>query len=152
MLYGFFPATLDAKFRIIVPSGFRDLLLEHYNNKVVLTKDLQAPVILIWPQATFQKLMESFSTIPKWETGVARARSFYVGSAYQLEFDANGRVFVPEPLRTHIGLQREVAVVGNVKNIQIWPAEKWTEYNANLNQKSEIDQMLEALNKHNLDY
>jgi MraZ protein len=152
MFSGFFPATLDAKYRIIVPSGFRDPMLQHYNNKVVLTKDLQAPVILIWPQANFQKLMESLSAAPKWDKAITKARAFYVACAYQGEFDANGRIFVPEPLRTHVGLQREVAVVGNLKNLQIWPADKWAEYDRNLSEQSEIDVMLDALNRHNVDY
>ena len=152
MFSGYFPATLDAKFRIIVPAPFRDYMLQHYNNKVALTKDLQTQVILIWPQANFQKLMESLAAAPKWDKAVTKARGFYVGNAYQLEFDANGRVFVPEPLRAHVGLQREIALVGNGKNIQIWPADKWAEYDRKLSEQTEMDEMLEALNRHNVDY
>lgn len=152
MFSGAFPATLDAKYRIIVPSVFRDTMLELYNKKVVMTKDLQTPVILIWPHANYLKLMESLSAAPKWDKAVQKARGFYVGHAYQNEFDGNGRVFVPEALRRHIGLQREVALVGNTKNIQIWVAAEWAAYEKTLNEQSEIDGMVDAMNRHNVDY
>jgi MraZ protein len=152
MFSGFFKATLDAKFRVIIPSVFRDLLLEHYTNKVTLTKDLRDPVIVIWPQSVFQGLMDSFAAAPKWDRGMAKAQGFYVGHAYQQEFDGNGRVFIPESLRQHVGLGRDVAVVGNIKNVQIWTADAWAAHENELKEQGEVEGMLDALRRYNLNY
>ncbi|MBI5524789.1 MAG: hypothetical protein HY897_00490 [Deltaproteobacteria bacterium] len=152
MFSGFFPATLDAKFRVIIPSVFRDLMLEHYTNKVTLTKDLRDPVIVVWPQPVFQGLMDGFASAPKWDRGMAKAQSFYIGNAYRQEFDGNGRVFIPEPLRQHVALGRDVAVVGNIKNVQIWTADAWAAHERELKEQGEVEGMLDALRRYNLNY
>jgi MraZ protein len=49
----------------------------------------------------------------------------YIGPSQELEIDKAGRILVPQSLRDYAGLTKEVTVLGLVKYIEIWDAEKY---------------------------
>jgi len=51
-------------------------------------------------------------------------RYLYSGAA-ELQFDGQGRVVVPEALRTYAGLGEEVTVIGAGDHFEIWSSSTW---------------------------
>ena len=57
------------------------------------------------------------------------ARTFFAG-ATDFAPDKQGRVAIPQPLREHAGLDREVVVAGGFDHIEIWDAQRFREHDA----------------------
>ena len=54
------------------------------------------------------------------------ARAFFAGAA-EITPDKQGRVAIPQHLREHAGLDREVIVAGNFDHIEVWDAARFRE-------------------------
>ena len=57
-----------------------------------------------------------------------RARNFsrsFFASATDQTLDRQGRVQVPEALRTYAGLERDLVIVGVADHIEIWDSATW---------------------------
>jgi MraZ protein len=57
--------------------------------------------------------------------------------AVEVELDSAGRISLPAVLRDYAGLKKDVAVTGNGNRIEIWDAEKWSEYNGGVEESIE---------------
>ena len=53
---------------------------------------------------------------------------FFSAGSSECELDTQGRIVVPVSLREYIGLQKEIAVIGAFKHVEIWNRDKWSEY------------------------
>jgi MraZ protein len=56
-------------------------------------------------------------------------RSFFAGTA-EATPDRQGRIAIPQNLRSFAGLEREVAVIGAFGRVEIWDSERWAGINA----------------------
>jgi MraZ protein len=52
------------------------------------------------------------------------ARFFFSGASEDRP-DKQGRISVPEPLRRHASLERDVVVIGTGARIEVWNPERW---------------------------
>ena len=124
MFLGEFQHSLDAKGRIILPSKIRSEL----ESGLVITR---APDGCLWvfPKADFQAFAEKFREQAR-VVGDRRARDvmrFIFSGAHEDRPDRQGRITVPEHLREHAGLEREVTIAGAVDRIEVWKRERWDE-------------------------
>ncbi|MFA6032930.1 MAG: division/cell wall cluster transcriptional repressor MraZ [Myxococcota bacterium] len=147
MFSGNYSFTLDGKSRISIPSGYREYLLSNYNNRLTLTKHLMSATILIWPSSSYEKFLERFDELPAWDEGVEKLKRFFISWAFHQEFDNNGRLFIPTPLREYAGLNRDVVVAGAGKVIQLWSKDRWDDQNlADSANPSELKDLARRLN------
>jgi MraZ protein len=117
---GEFQHSLDAKGRIILPSRFRGRL----ESGLVLTRGLDG---CLWVMS--QDDWESFSVRLN-DLSVADPRGrdtarFFFSGASEDRPDKQGRISVPEPLRRHADLERDVVVIGTGPRIEVWNPERW---------------------------
>ncbi len=77
----------------------------------------------------------------------ARAFSrFFFSGAAECEFDKQGRIMVPAPLRRYAAIERDVMVVGVSSRVEIWNQSRWEEYIAKAESSySEIAEQIEGL-------
>ena len=120
MFLGEFQHSLDAKGRIILPSRFRGRL----ESGLVLTRGLDG---CLWVMS--QDDWESFSVRLN-DLSVADPRGrdtarFFFSGASEDRPDKQGRISVPEPLRRHASLDRDVVVIGTGPRIEVWNPERW---------------------------
>ena len=120
MFLGEFQHSLDAKGRIILPSRFRGRL----ESGLVLTRGLDG---CLWVMS--QDDWESFSVRLN-DLSVADPRGrdtarFFFSGASEDRPDKQGRISVPEPLRRHADLERDVVVIGTGPRIEVWNPERW---------------------------
>ncbi len=109
--------TLDAKGRVVMPSGLRRDL-EH---GLVTTKGLDR-CLVVFTTAGFEAEATRQSR-HEWTEQRARdfARTFYGGATAQ-GLDAHGRLPLPPALRAYAGLEHDVVIVGVNDRIEIWDA------------------------------
>ncbi len=123
MFIGEFTHTVDTKNRIAVPSKFRNELGE----KMIITRGLDA-CLFAYPVRVWEKMAEKLSAFP---IGDASARSFVrllLAGATDTEVDKQGRIVLPEYLRSYAGVKKTVIVAGLYDRIEIWDEKRWNVY------------------------
>ncbi len=125
MLIGQYNLTLDEKGRITIPSKFRDSILGDF----VLTKGLDNCVFL-YPKNEWERITSKLKELPLSNKN-ARAflRNFYSG-AVTSSIDKQGRVLLPQNLREHAGMGKELVIIGLDTRAEIWSQDKWEEFNS----------------------
>ena len=134
MLIGGYQQSIDPKGRVIVPSKFREDLGERF----YVTKGMGKSLFVLSPKE-WEKLQEQIMAMP-----MSKARQlqlyFFAGAA-EVEPDKQGRILLPQHLRDHAGLTKDIAFVGVSRRAEIWDAESWAAFNASLTQESIAEAM-----------
>ncbi|ERT62212.1 MraZ protein [Peptoniphilus koenoeneniae] len=125
MLIGQYNLTLDERGRITIPSKFRDSILGDF----VLTKGLDNCVFL-YPKNEWERITSKLKELPLSNKN-ARAflRNFYSG-AVTSSIDKQGRVLLPQNLRDHAEMGKELVIIGLDTRAEIWAQDKWEEFNS----------------------
>lgn len=125
MLIGQYNLTLDERGRITIPSKFRDSILGDF----VLTKGLDNCVFL-YPKNEWERITSKLKELPLSNKN-ARAflRNFYSG-AVTSSIDKQGRVLLPQNLRDHAEMEKELVIIGLDTRAEIWAQDKWEEFNS----------------------
>ena len=120
MFIGQYSHTLDDKNRLALPARFR-ADLEH---GVALTAGTDKN-LLVYALPEFEKLAEKVDSLQLIGQEAATLRRLLYVNAAVSEMDKQGRVLLPEHLRTHAEIQKDAVVVGVGKFIEIWSPENW---------------------------
>ena len=78
----------------------------------------------------WNKLGEKIASKPSADT-VALKRFFFAGAA-ELVPDKQGRVLIPQILRDHAKIEKDVVITGSGEHAEIWDLQRWIDYNASL--------------------
>jgi len=118
--------NLDSKGRLAIPAKYRDVLNAACAGQLVITAD-SPRYLLIYPKpewnAIHQDLMSRSNANPK----VKKLQRVLVGNAQEVEIDSAGRVLVAPELRQHVGLDKNVTLVGLGRKFELWDEAKWNE-------------------------
>lgn len=134
MLIGEYQHNIDLKGRVIVPSKFREDLGECF----YVTKGLDGCLFVLSPEG-WGKLQEKVSAMP-----VSKARGlqrFFFSGAAEAIPDKQGRILLPQNLRTYAGLSKDVTFIGASSRAEIWDTAKWNEFNSTLTQENIAEAM-----------
>jgi MraZ protein len=124
MFIGEYNHNLDEKGRLAIPSKFRALL----KGGAVVTRGLDN-CLYLYPKKQWTKVAEKLASLPTTSNPAARAYTRSVlGGAMEVDFDSQGRVVLPEYLRTFSSLQKKVVVVGLFDKLEIWSEDNWSKY------------------------
>jgi MraZ protein len=122
-LFGTHRYQLDPKGRMSLPKGFR----EAFTDGAYLTLGFDG-CVWAFPVEEWNQRSEEVKSKPLNDTqGRALGRLFF-GNAEALELDAQGRLLVPQRLRTRAGIGRDAVVVGVDDHMEIWDGEAWERY------------------------
>jgi len=118
---------IDSKGRVSVPSAFRELVQASGNSAVYLAPHpLSTPRFLeAYPLPAWQELQEKILKLPRFEKSVMRLEHFFLGQAHRCEFDNQGRMLVPPPLRTWANLTKDVVFSGAADRFRLFDAQAW---------------------------
>lgn len=123
MLVGEFQHNIDTKGRVIMPAKFRDELGE----KFVITKGLDK-CLFVFSAGEWEKLDQKLS-----EQSLSKGRKiqrFFYGSMTECELDKQGRVLIPQSLRTYSEIEKDVVIVGLARRAEIWSKDEWDRQNS----------------------
>ena len=128
MFYGQFAYAMDEKGRLSVPAKFRDALLWAHDDLSLILTTHPDGCIVAYSQKEWQALQERFTAVDDDAKYEAKnwLRVFYSGVT-DCPIDKLGRILVPQPLRTHGTIQKNVVIVGMNKKIEIWSEEAWAD-------------------------
>lgn len=123
MLMGEFKHNIDTKGRLIMPSKFRDELGE----KFVVTRGMDG-CLFGYPQNEWEVLEEKLKEMPLAKKDARTFVRFFYSAATECEIDKQGRINIPQTLRTHASLEKECVVIGVSNRIEIWSQERWDDF------------------------
>ncbi|RKS74104.1 MraZ protein [Motilibacter peucedani] len=116
---------LDEKGRLFLPARFRDDLADG----LVMTKG-QDGCVTVWPVEQFRRVADSMAQQVFTDRQRRTVQRLLMADATSEVPDRQGRITVPPVLRAHAGLERDVAVVGANKRLEIWDLARWEAFQA----------------------
>ncbi|NLK63192.1 MAG: division/cell wall cluster transcriptional repressor MraZ [Fusobacteria bacterium] len=124
MFMGEFNHNVDEKGRLMLPSKFRDGLI---NNEYVITRGLDNCLFLFpieeWKE--FEEKMKKLSLTKK--DARAFIRFLFSGATNDI-LDKQGRIKLSDTLKKYANIEKEVVVTGAFNRIEIWSKENWEDY------------------------
>jgi MraZ protein len=118
--------TLDPKGRLNIPSRFRDVLRDQYNSEMLIVthwdKNLRAYPLAEW-EALEEKLLAQEGGEPDFDELVR----YIIAGVNECPVDKQGRILLPPALRSEMGIDKDVAVVGMLRHFEIWDKHVWDE-------------------------
>jgi len=111
-MYGKFLHTIDAKGRLFIPFRLREKLGKGFYVTISWESCLTIYSMERWENA--EEKLKSMS-----QTAQMEMRSIFSNAVY-LELDAQGRVLLPQNLRDHVSLTKDVTIIGTGLYVQIW--------------------------------
>jgi transcriptional regulator MraZ len=130
MFRGHFEHAIDAKGRTSLPSRFREVLAATGDPRLVLTPSPFDACLHLFPMKAWEEFEAKIAALPQFEPNVIKLRRLYVSAATECEVDKQGRVLVPNSLRDHAGLAKDVLWAGMGQMVELWSKEKWSESQA----------------------
>lgn len=123
MFIGEFIHNLDNKGRLAIPAKFRKDL----DDGAIITKGIEK-CLVVYTKKGWETFAEKIKNLPTAKSD-ARAfnRSFFSGAA-EVEIDIQGRILIPENLRSFSSLNKKSVVVGLYDRIEIWDEGIWNDY------------------------
>jgi MraZ protein len=124
MLRGSYPARIDDKGRLKIPTAFKALVEDRHGVDVYVTS-VTGESVRIYPMATWLAIEERLRSVPSEHPARHRFldRVSYFGQVG--EFDAQGRVVIPARLRESAGMSGEVDVLGQMDFLEVWNHERF---------------------------
>ncbi len=138
MFIGEYNHTLDDKGRLAVPAKFRQLL----RNGAVVAKGLDKCLVL-YPKKEWDKLAEKISALPFNKTNDRSLARFILAGAIEADFDNQGRITLPDYLRSFAKLHKKAVIAGLYSRLEIWDETAWNLYKKATEKQS--NQIAEAL-------
>lgn len=141
MFIGEYSHNLDDKGRVAIPKKFRPDLIKG----AVVTRGLDN-CLFLYTREEWQKLAEKLAGLPFAQANTRAFARLMLAGAMDVELDKQGRIVLPEYLRTFAGLKKTLVVAGLYNRLELWDQEKWEEYKSKTeNESNEIAEQMGEL-------
>ncbi|OGM91296.1 cell division/cell wall cluster transcriptional repressor MraZ [Candidatus Wolfebacteria bacterium RIFCSPHIGHO2_01_FULL_48_22] len=138
MFLGEYTHSIDTKGRMAVPAKFRTQL----DGGAILTRGLDK-CLFLFPKKEWDTLVAKLVNLPLAQADSRAFVRLMLSGASDVAFDGQGRVLIPEHLRSYAHLTKKTVVTGLFNRIEVWDAEEWARYKAKTEQAS--DEIAEKL-------
>lgn len=115
---GEYNVSIDLKGRISIPASFRDELRQEYDSEGLVVTRYKSGLVA-YPPARWEEICANVFSMtpgPKREANIRNR----IAPAKECSFNAQGRIQIPQSLREHAGLDKDVVVIGMFEKIEIW--------------------------------
>ncbi len=136
-LMGTYYHNIDVKGRLNFPTKLREVLGPTF----YVTKSLDQPCLTVYSQEEWDRLSAKVAAIPESKGG--QIKRWLFSGAGVLVPDKQGRVLLPQDLRTFAGLEKDVVVIGANNKAEIWDKSRWDSLNASFDMQSMLDTLSE---------
>ncbi len=120
MFKGEYSHTIDEKGRLIMPSKYRELLSDGF----VVTRGFDG-CLFVFDEDDWNKFESDLRALPISNKNTRKIQRFFIGGAVDAEIDKQGRVLIPQVLRSYADLKKDVVLIGVGGHIEIWNKDAW---------------------------
>ena len=118
MFLGTYRNSIDSKNRLIIPSKFRVQL----GGSCALTKGFDN-CLYIYTMQDFEEMADKISNLPQSDEGFRKFIRDFFGNTVICELDSQGRILIPQNLRTYAKIDKDLVTMGAMNKIEVWSAE-----------------------------
>ena len=127
MFYGEYEHALDAKSRVIIPARFREIFKERYVERFFITRGLDQ-CLFLFTEEHWKTVEKEYSDKPFVRGESRNFNRLLFSGATDVVCDKQGRILIPDYLKTHAEIKTEVMIVGVSSRIEIWAKDKWQDF------------------------
>lgn len=141
---GRYDSKISEKHQVIFPKRFREVLGE----TVLITKGLDGHLLIV-SQDDWSILTEGTGHKPFTNKATREVQRYLFGNATEVTLDDQGRFVLPEYLRTHAHITKDVVFAGVQKYVELWDRDQWEAHQAQLSEgvSSVAEQLDEKTNE-----
>lgn len=127
MFFGETAINLDAKGRLAIPAKHRDALAQCCGSRLVVTINPFASDRCIWiyPENEWHPVVRQLVNLPAMDPRAQAMKRLMLGYASEVELDGQGRIPVSSEQRAYAGLDKRVALVGQLNKFELWDEAAW---------------------------
>jgi MraZ protein len=126
---GHFEYSLDAKNRLNIPAKFR----ASFSDGLVLAKHWIDPCVAVFTPEGFEQFTESFiGDMHPLSPERTRLSRFFAAGSSDVELDSAGRITLGAQFLEYAGIEKDVVVVGNVSQLEIWDRARYDQSTTDL--------------------
>lgn len=123
MFIGEYTHSLDAKGRVALPAKFRQKI----SDGAIITRGLDRS-LFVFNKSDWEVLAQKIQALPLTNANSRAFARLMLSGAAEAEFDAQGRILIPEPLRQYAGLKKQAVFAGVYNRVEIWDEASWKSY------------------------
>ena len=120
MLIGEYHHNIDEKGRLIIPSKFREEIID----KAIVTRGLDG-CLFVYSLENWEKIVSKLSTLPFTKKDARTFNRFFMSGATVCEFDRQGRINLPSSLVCYADLKKECTIIGVNDRLEIWATDSF---------------------------
>jgi MraZ protein len=125
MLRGSYPAKVDEKGRLKLPSEFRTKIEEEYGTKFYITASLELDSAQLYPLPIWEEIERKMTGLPMTNPSVDKFMDITGYYGAEVSMDSQGRILIPQRLREAVQIRDEVNVMGKMRYLSIWNDENY---------------------------
>jgi MraZ protein len=117
--------AIDDKGRVSIPARFRDALTREDHDSLYITNfyfDRETCLELL-PPSQWEQLLVRVREKGRFDPDMQAFETFYIGGAYEVPVDRQGRILIPPRLREFAQLDHEVTFSTRRDHFQMWNKE-----------------------------
>ncbi len=131
MFIGLYQRSLEAKGRLAVPQPFR----KQFDNGAIITRGLDG-CLFLFTKNKWSQIAGKLSNTPLTSNDARAFVRLLSYEAFEVSFDSQGRILIPEVLKKFAQLKRKIIIAGSVERIEIWDEEQFEHYQTEIEKSS----------------
>lgn len=124
---GEYESTLDNKGRFLLPAGFRKQMPDDSSTRFVINRGFEK-CLSLFPIKSWEPIYAEISKLNDFDPKVREFRRYFLNGATIMEIDTAGRLLIPQNLKEHAGLEKDIVLVSAVNKIEIWDKVKYQQF------------------------
>ena len=128
MFRGRYEHTMTKAGRVSIPSKFREVCRKKYSDETFIVTNFDH-YLIAYPLKEWSRLEEKLSRISITDSKVISSVRYLMGNAVDCPVDNQGRILIPQSLRSYAEIDTEVVIVGMLAKIEFWSREVWDKQN-----------------------
>ena len=119
-LLGEYDVRLDAKGRLVLPSGLKKQLSDVASQGFVINRDVFRPCLVLYPMPEWERTNKMLGRLNRFvEKNMEFIRRFTSG-ATRIDLDGSGRLLLPKALMDDPKVGKELKLIGLGDRIEVW--------------------------------
>ncbi|MFD1163643.1 MULTISPECIES: division/cell wall cluster transcriptional repressor MraZ [Hwangdonia] len=124
-LIGTYDCKVDAKGRLMMPSGMKKQLASVIEDGFVLRRSVFQPCLELYPMSEWQTVMQKINKLNRFKKKNNDFIRRFNAGARMVDIDGSGRLLIPKDLIGFAGISKNIVISPAVNIIEIWDKDKY---------------------------
>jgi MraZ protein len=124
---GEYEVAVDAKGRMLLPSGFRKQLAEGTGERFVVNRGFEH-CITIYTTDVWNAISDKVNRLNDFKPEVREFKRLFLNGANIVEVDNADRILLPKQLQEHAGIKKEAVLSAQGNKLELWDKDTYYTY------------------------